>query len=151
MRLIESLNDEDEILARWRVVEGIHEPHLQAISASGKTVLDGTHLVYAAMEPTDKPLVLGFDAVGSVVATGPDVSTLEVGDEVWYAGDFTRDGANAERHAVDERIVAERPGTLSAAEAAALPLTAITAWESLFDRLRLCCEAGRYICGIACR
>jgi zinc-binding alcohol dehydrogenase family protein len=91
----------------------------------------------ASMAAGDAPRVLGFDAAGVVEAVGRQVTTLGVGDEVWYAGDITRQGANAELQAVDERIVAERPGTLSFAQAAALPLTAITAWESLFDHLRL--------------
>jgi NADPH2:quinone reductase len=93
--------------------------------------------VRASMAPGEVPRVLGFDAAGVVDAIGREVTTLGVGDEVWYAGDFTRQGSNAELQAVDERIVAERPGTLSFAQAAALPLTAITAWESLFDRLKL--------------
>ena len=62
------------------------------------------------------------------------VSTIAVGDEVWYAGDVSRPGTNAEFHAVDERLVAPKPTSLSFAEAAALPLTTITAWESLFER-----------------
>ena len=91
----------------------------------------------ARLPHRDTPRILGFDAAGVVEAVGPEVSTLGVGDEVWYAGDITRPGSNAELQAVDERIVAERPGTLSFAQAAALPLTTITAWECLFDRLRL--------------
>lgn len=91
----------------------------------------------AVLPTSDTPTVLGFDAAGVVEAVGPDVTTLGVGDEVYYAGDVTRQGANAELQAVDERIVAERPGTLSFADAAALPLTSITAWECLFDRLAL--------------
>jgi NADPH:quinone reductase-like Zn-dependent oxidoreductase len=65
------------------------------------------------------------------------VSSLAVGDEVWYAGDIDRQGSNAEFQAVNERIVARKPASLSFAEAAALPLTTITAWETLFDRFRL--------------
>ena len=91
----------------------------------------------AAMQPGAAPRVLGFDAAGVVEAVGPQVTTLGVGDEVWYAGDIGRAGADADLQAVDERIVAERPGTVSFAEAAALPLTAITAWESLFGHLGL--------------
>ena len=83
------------------------------------------------------PKVLGYDAAGVVEATGADVTTLAVGDEVYYAGDITRSGSNTELQAVDERIVARKPATLGFAEAAALPLTSLTAWESLFDRLRL--------------
>jgi len=79
--------------------------------------------------------VLGYDASG-VVATGPDASLFRAGDEVWYAGSITRPGTNAELHAVDERIVGRKPATLDFAAAAALPLTAITAWELLCDRLQ---------------
>ena len=82
------------------------------------------------------PRVLGFDAAGVVEAVGPEVTLFKVGDEVFYAGDLTRQGTNAELHAVDERIVGHKPASLGWAEAAALPLTAITAWELLFDRLR---------------
>ncbi len=91
----------------------------------------------ASLEASDTPTVLGYDAAGIVEEVGPEVSTLAVGDEVYYAGDVTRQGANAELQAVDERIVADRPGSLSFAEAAALPLTSITAWETLFERFRL--------------
>ncbi|MBN4053387.1 zinc-binding alcohol dehydrogenase family protein [Haliea sp. AH-315-K21] len=81
--------------------------------------------------------VLGYDAVGEVVAVGDAVSSYKVGDRVWYAGDITRSGTNAEYHLVDERIVGKAPQSLSDAEAAAVPLTAITAWELLFDRIGL--------------
>ncbi|MFD0576938.1 zinc-binding alcohol dehydrogenase family protein [Dactylosporangium darangshiense] len=80
--------------------------------------------------------ILGFDAAGTVVATGRDATRFSVGDEVYYAGDITRPGSNAQFQAVDERIVGRKPASLSFAEAAALPLTTITAWESLFDHLR---------------
>jgi zinc-binding alcohol dehydrogenase family protein len=79
--------------------------------------------------------VLGWDAVGTVRAVGPQVTLFKPGDRVWYAGAIHRAGANAEQHVVDERIVARAPTSLSDADAAALPLTAITAWEMLFDRL----------------
>ncbi|WP_438863560.1 zinc-binding alcohol dehydrogenase family protein [Neptunicella sp.] len=79
--------------------------------------------------------ILGWDAVGEVVAVGEQVSLFKVGDKVWYAGDITRSGSNAEYQLVDERIVAKKPVSLTNAEAAAMPLTAITAWELLFDRL----------------
>lgn len=85
----------------------------------------------------DKPEILGWDAVGTVVATGEAVTLFQTGDQVFYAGALDRPGANSEFHAVDERLVGHKPKTLSAAEAAALPLTAITAWELLFDRLQL--------------
>lgn len=79
--------------------------------------------------------VLGYDAAGVVIETGPGASRFQPGDEVFYAGDITRPGANAEFHLVDERIVGHKPKSLNWAEAAALPLTSITAWEALFDRL----------------
>lgn len=79
--------------------------------------------------------VLGWDAVGRVAAKGDAVTGFEIGDAVYYAGSIARAGANSEFHLVDERIVGKKPKTLSDAEAAALPLTAITAWEMLFDRL----------------
>ena len=83
----------------------------------------------------DRYRVLGFDAAGIVRAVGPEVSLFQPGDEVFYAGSIARSGTNAERHLVDERIAARKPATLSFPEAAALPLTSITAWELLFDRL----------------
>lgn len=79
--------------------------------------------------------VLGWDAAGVVVETGPEVRRFKPGDAVSYAGDLTRPGANAELHLVDERIVGRKPERLGWAEAAALPLTTLTAWEALFDRL----------------
>ena len=86
--------------------------------------------------------ILGFDAAGVVVETGPEVAGYSVGDEVFYAGDVTRDGTNAEFHAVDERLVGRKPVALDFTEAAGLPLTAITAWEMLFDSFRLTEGAG---------
>jgi len=79
--------------------------------------------------------VLGWDASGVVVAVGPDATLFRPGDEVFYAGAIGRPGANSQYHLVDERIVGAKPATLDWAAAAALPLTAITAWETLFDRL----------------
>jgi NADPH2:quinone reductase len=81
--------------------------------------------------------VLGFDAAGVVEATGPRVTRFRPGDAVFYAGSRLRPGTNAELHCVDERIVGRKPATLDFAQAAAMPLTAITAWEALFDRLQL--------------
>jgi len=79
--------------------------------------------------------VIGWDAVGVVEEIGDQVTLFDIGDEVWYAGDLTRSGSNAEFQLVDERIVGNKPTSLSFAEAAALPLTTITAWELLFDRM----------------
>jgi NADPH2:quinone reductase len=81
--------------------------------------------------------VLGFDAAGIVKAVGPEATLFKEGDAVFYAGAINRPGTNAEFHLVDERIVGRKPGSLDFAAAAALPLTAITAWEMLFDRLKV--------------
>jgi zinc-binding alcohol dehydrogenase family protein len=81
------------------------------------------------------PRILGWDAAGVVERVGAQVSLFEPGDEVYYAGSITRPGSNSELHAVDERIVGRKPTCLSFEQAAALPLTTITAWEALFDRM----------------
>ena len=81
--------------------------------------------------------VLGWDAVGEVVATGEAAKQFKAGDVVYYAGDLNRQGSNAEYQLVDERLVGSKPKSLSDAEAAALPLTAITAWEMLFEHLSI--------------
>jgi zinc-binding alcohol dehydrogenase family protein len=83
------------------------------------------------------PRVLGWDAAGTVEAVGPDVTFFKPGDAVYYAGDVTRPGANSEFHLVDERIVGRKPARLDFAQAAAIPLTAITAWEAFFDRMKV--------------
>jgi zinc-binding alcohol dehydrogenase family protein len=88
-------------------------------------------------DPGGQPRVLGWDAAGTVVAVGAEAELFQVGDEVYYAGAVDRPGANSQFHAVDERIVGRKPGTLSFTEAAALPLTALTAWEGLFQHLGL--------------
>src|ERR1700755_3457820 len=85
--------------------------------------------------PAGETKILGFDAAGIVDAVGSDVSLFKPGDEVFYAGSILRQGTNSEFHLVDERIVGNKPKTLSFAQAAALPLTSLTAWELLFDRL----------------
>jgi len=88
-----------------------------------------------AAPPDGQTKILGYDAAGIVDAVGPDVTLFKAGDEVFYAGSILRQGTNSEFHLVDERIVGRKPKTLSFTQAAALPLTSITAWELLFDRL----------------
>ncbi len=88
-----------------------------------------------AAPPEGETKILGYDAAGIVDAVGPDVTLFKPGDEVFYAGSILRQGTNSEFHLVDERIVGNKPKSLSFAQAAALPLTSITAWELLFDRL----------------
>ena len=84
---------------------------------------------------TKEPKILGWDATGIVREVGAEVTLFQPGDEVFYAGSIARTGSYSEFHLVDERIVGHKPHSLSAADAAALPLTSITAWELLFDRL----------------
>jgi NADPH2:quinone reductase len=88
-----------------------------------------------AEPPEGQIKILGFDAAGIVDAVGPEVRLFKPGDEVSYAGSIQRQGTNSEFHVVDERIVGRKPKSLSFAQAAAVPLTSITAWELLFDRL----------------
>ncbi|MDR6915424.1 zinc-binding alcohol dehydrogenase family protein [Pseudomonas sp. 3296] len=91
---------------------------------------------------TKEPKILGWDATGIVREVGSEVTLFQPGDEVFYAGSIVRTGSYSEFHLVDERIVGHKPRTLSAADAAALPLTSITAWELLFDRLGVAEGAG---------
>ena len=93
----------------------------------------------AKVEPS--PRVLGWDAVGEVLAVGSEVTLFKRGDRVWYAGDISRPGSNGSLQLVDERIAALAPTSLNDLEAAALPLTAITAWEALFERIGLSRES----------
>ena len=85
----------------------------------------------------ETPKVIGWDAVGVVEEIGNDVVLFKKGDYVYYAGDITKSGSNTEYQLIDERIVGKKPTTLSDAAAAAMPLTALTAWEILFDRIRI--------------
>ena len=110
---------------------------LVAVQAVSVNPVDAKVRAAAAPFAGRSERVLGWDAAGVVEAVGPDVRRFKVGDAVFYAGTIARDGSNAEYQLVDERIVGHAPKRLSAAEAAALPLTAITAWETLFDRLRV--------------
>lgn len=89
---------------------------------------------------SDTPKILGWDAAGIVEEVGDKTSLFRVGDLVYYAGDITKQGSNAEYQVIDERIVGMKPTSLSDAEAAAMPLTTLTAWEILFDRIRISSE-----------
>ena len=91
----------------------------------------------SAAPPAGEYKVLGYDAVGIVRETGPEATLFRPGDAVWYAGAIDRPGSNAEFQLVDERLVGRKPASLAPADAAALPLTGITAWELLFDRLQV--------------
>jgi len=87
-----------------------------------------------------EPKIIGWDACGVVEAIGNEVSLFKVGDKVYYAGDITKPGCNAEYQVIDERIVGKKPRSLSDEAAAAMPLTSLTAWEILFDRMRISAE-----------
>ncbi|WP_298981814.1 zinc-binding alcohol dehydrogenase family protein [uncultured Roseibium sp.] len=127
--------------------KSLEEFNLPKPTAQGRDLLVEVRAV--AVNPVDtkvrmrrqsengEPIVLGYDAAGVVAEVGSDVNDFSPGDEVYYAGDITRPGTNSEFHLVDERIVGRKPKSLSFAEAAALPLTTITAWEALFDRLKV--------------
>src|SRR6478609_7875294 len=78
-----------------------------------------------------RPVILGWDSAGIIEAVGSEVQGFQVGDEVYYAGNLNRDGSYSEQQAVDYRLIAKKPSTLSFEEAAALPLTTLTAWEAL--------------------
>lgn len=93
--------------------------------------------VRAGGNPDAAPKILGWDVAGVVEQTGDSCELFKPGDEVYYAGSLTRPGCNSELHLVDERIVGKKPKSLSFAEAAALPLTSITAWEAMFDRMNI--------------
>ncbi|EOC0209366.1 zinc-binding alcohol dehydrogenase family protein [Cronobacter dublinensis] len=95
--------------------------------------------VHASLQKNglQEPRVLGWDVSGIVTAMGSKVSGFKAGDEVYYAGDITRPGSNASHQLIDARIVGHKPRTLSWAAAAAIPLTALTAWEGLFERLNI--------------
>jgi zinc-binding alcohol dehydrogenase family protein len=92
---------------------------------------------YKQRKASTSSRVLGWDAAGTVESVGKDVSLFRPGDAVYYAGDVTRPGCDSEFHLVDERIVGRKPKSLDFAQAAAMPLTSITAWEAFFDRLRI--------------
>lgn len=125
--------------------DALQDITLEKPQATGRDLLVKIHAVSvnpvdtkqrkAIAPPEGEYRVLGFDASGVVESVGPEVQHFKPGDAVFYAGTINRPGTNSEFHLVDERIVGRKPTTLSDAEAAALPLTAITAWEMLFDRL----------------
>lgn len=93
-------------------------------------------------KPENTPRILGWDASGTVIAVGEEVGLFQVGDKVFYAGDITRPGSNAQYQLVDERIVGFAPKSLTPVESAAFPLTSITAYEILFDRFGICKKGG---------
>jgi NADPH2:quinone reductase len=124
--------------------DALEDITLEIPKAEGRDLL--VKIIAVSVNPVDAKLrqgmapegddwkVLGFDAAGVVEAVGPEVQNFKAGDAVYYSGSFVRPGTNSEYHLVDERIVGKKPSSLSDPEAAALPLTAITAWEMMFTR-----------------
>lgn len=133
--------------------ESLLDLELEKPTPQGRDLLVRVHAV--SVNPVDTKVrspkeqvettgrVLGWDVAGVVEAVGPECTLFQPGDEVYYAGSIVRPGGNSEYHAVDERIVGRKPANLSFAQAAALPLTAITAWEALFDRLHVSLDPAR--------
>ena len=109
---------------------------LVKVQAVGVNPVD-TKVRQSVTERLEEIKILGWDAVGIVEAVGDRASLFQVGDAVYYAGSITHPGCNSEYHLVDERIVGKKPNALSAIEAAAMPLTTITAWEALFERCNI--------------
>ncbi|MGF1426999.1 zinc-binding alcohol dehydrogenase family protein [Kitasatospora sp. LaBMicrA B282] len=112
-------------------------PHDLLVRVAAVAVNPVDYKVRQNADPGGEPRVLGWDAAGTVVGVGDRVTLFRPGDEVYYAGALDRPGANSRFHVVDERLVGPKPATLSHTEAAALPLTSLTAWEGLFERLGL--------------
>ena len=135
-------------------IDSLADIELPAPSPTGRDLLVKVEAV--SVNPVDTkqrkqgaaaPRVLGWDAAGTVVDAGPGVSLFNKGDAVYYAGDVTRPGCNSELHLVDERIVGRKPRSLEFAQAAAMPLTSITAWEAFHDRLKVKRGASMLIIG----
>ena len=130
--------DHPDSLLDITLPEPVPGPHdlLVAVQAIAVNPVD-TKIRRRLTPPAGHYRVLGWDAAGIVTAVGPAVTRFRPGDRVWYAGARDRQGCNAELQVVDERLVGHLPQTLGFAEAAALPLTTVTAWELLFDRLEV--------------
>lgn len=134
------LSDPDALLD-VEIEVGEPGPHDLLVDVRAVSVNPVDAKVRNAFEPGAEPRVLGFDAAGVVAAVGSSVTGFAVGDEVFHAGCIDRAGSNAAQQLVDARIVGHKPRTLDFAEAAALPLTSITAWESLFEKFRLTADS----------
>jgi zinc-binding alcohol dehydrogenase family protein len=127
--------DDPDCLREFSFPEPVPGPHDLLVAVQAVSVNPVDTKERRRGRPGPGPHVLGFDAAGRVMAIGASVRGFAPGDAVYYAGQIDRPGTNAERHLVDWRLAARAPESLTALEAAALPLTALTAWELLFDRL----------------
>jgi NADPH2:quinone reductase len=129
--------DDEEALIDLEIEVGDPGPHDLLVEVRAVSVNPADVKVRAGFGASSEPKILGFDAAGVVRAVGAEVREFQPGDEVYYAGSIDRTGSNAGLQLVDSRIVGHKPSSLDFAEAAALPLTTITAWETLFDCFRL--------------
>ncbi|WP_210415991.1 zinc-binding alcohol dehydrogenase family protein [Humibacter ginsenosidimutans] len=129
--------DDERSLVDVELPDPVPAPHDLLIEVRAASVNPVDVKQRASSPALAAPRVLGFDGAGVVRAIGSAVTLFRPGDEVWWAGQLDRQGSDADLQLVDERIVGRKPSSLGFAEAAALPLTTITAWESLFDKLRL--------------
>ncbi|MDG5496276.1 zinc-binding alcohol dehydrogenase family protein [Niveispirillum sp. BGYR6] len=131
-----SRSDDCSPFIEVEVPRPVPSPHDLLVSVKAVSVNPVDTKVRSGVVPVpDTVDVLGWDAAGTVVAVGTNVQLFRPGQDVFYAGTFTRSGANVDLHLVDERMVGFKPSSLSFAQAAALPLTSLTAWQLLFDRL----------------
>ena len=128
--------DDPESLVDLTVPKPAPSPRELLVEVKAISVNPVDYKIRARPDPNSpQPRILGWDVAGIVREVGAGVQLFKPGDEVYYAGSIQKPGANSEFHVVDERIVGHKPRTLSFAAAAALPLTTLTAWEGLFDRL----------------
>ena len=129
--------DQDEGLTDITLPMPELRPHDVMVQVKGISLNPVDCKIRSNISPESGYKVIGYDACGTIAEVGSDVTNFSIGDDVFYAGDLTRPGTNSEFHAVDSRIIGKKPASLDFEEAAAIPLTAITAWELLFDCLRL--------------
>ena len=135
---------DDEALVAVDVPEPVIEHRDLLVEVEAVSINPADAKLRQILQPLDTGCyILGFDAVGRVLKTGPGVAAFKSGDLVWYAGVLGRQGSNAERQVVDERIVSMAPKNISLEDAAAMPLTSITAWEIIFDRFGLGHNGGK--------
>ncbi|MDT8370978.1 MAG: zinc-binding alcohol dehydrogenase family protein [Gammaproteobacteria bacterium] len=139
-------NSSDPILVEQAMPKATGNDLLIAIEAIAVNPVD-TKVKASINQALASPKIVGWDAVGTVIETGDDVDLFTVGESVFYAGDVGRSGCYASHQLVDQRIVGLAPKSLSAEQAAAMPLTSLTAWEALFSRLKITAErdAGKNI------
>jgi zinc-binding alcohol dehydrogenase family protein len=129
--------EDEAALVDVEIEVGEPGPHDLLVEVRAVSVNPVDVKVRATLGKQEEPRILGFDAAGVVRGIGPEVTAFAPGDEVYYAGSISRTGSNAGLQLVDSRIVGHKPSSLDFTEAAALPLTTLTAWETLFDKLRL--------------